>query len=92
MDPNLVANMMENPMMQNMMNQIISDPNFLNSLEQSNPMIRQMFQQNPMIRQMMQNSDDAPNDEPGNHPGIHATEASHAAARRWPRAGATTQA
>merc|ERR1740123_2699358 len=47
--------MMQNPMMQQMMNNMRQNPAMLQQMIQSNPMLQQMSQQNPMMAQMMSN-------------------------------------
>merc|ERR1740123_2301572 len=47
--------MMQNPMMQQMMNNMFQNPAMLQQMIQSNPMLQQMSQQNPMMAQMMSN-------------------------------------
>jgi UBA/TS-N domain./Ubiquitin family. len=49
--------MLENPMIHQMMNSLMSDPATMQSLLQSNPMLRQMLQTNPQVAQMMSNPD-----------------------------------
>jgi ubiquilin len=47
--------MLENPMINQMMNSLMSDPATMQSLMQSNPMLRQLSQTNPQVAQMMSN-------------------------------------
>jgi ubiquilin len=47
--------MLENPMMQQMMNQMMADPNMMNQMMQSNPMLRQLRETNPQMAAMMSN-------------------------------------
>ncbi|XP_065672403.1 ubiquilin-1 isoform X3 [Hydra vulgaris] len=61
-NPELTSSMMESPVMQQMMNQMMSDPNIMSSVLQMNPMYAnnpelasQISQQLPQIMEMMQN-------------------------------------
>merc|ERR1712038_275176 len=47
--------MLENPMIQQMMNQMMSNPAMMQTMMDSNPMLRQMREQNPQIAAMMSN-------------------------------------
>merc|ERR1712038_484833 len=47
--------MLENPMIQQMMNQMMSNPAMMQSMMESNPMLRQMRESNPEIAAMMSN-------------------------------------
>jgi hypothetical protein len=47
--------MMENPMMQQMMQQFMSDPEALRQMMESNPMMRQLRETNPQAAAMMSN-------------------------------------
>lgn len=47
--------MLENPAMNQMMNNLMSDPATMQSVLQSNPMLQQMTQANPQIAQMLSN-------------------------------------
>uniref|UniRef100_A0A6U3QPU3 Ubiquilin n=1 Tax=Ditylum brightwellii TaxID=49249 RepID=A0A6U3QPU3_9STRA len=47
--------MLENPMINQMMNQMMSDPNALQAMMDSNPMLRQMRETNPAAAAMMSN-------------------------------------
>jgi len=55
--PNLeqTIQMLENPMIQQMMNQMMSNPAMMQTMMDSNPMLRQMREQNPQIAAMMSN-------------------------------------
>merc|ERR1740123_2287268 len=55
MDPAMIGQMMQNPVMQQMMNNMFQNPAMLQQMIQSNPMLQQMSQQNPMMAQMMSN-------------------------------------
>jgi len=47
--------MLENPMVANMMNQMFSDPQAMRQMMDSNPMLRQMSDSNPQMAQMLSN-------------------------------------
>mmetsp|Transcript_5235 Transcript_5235/g.9973 ORF Transcript_5235/g.9973 Transcript_5235/m.9973 type:complete len:589 (-) Transcript_5235:76-1842(-) len=47
--------MLENPMVNQMMNNLMSDPATMQLMMQSNPMLRQLSETNPQIAQMMSN-------------------------------------
>lgn len=47
--------MLENPMMQQMMNQMMSNPEAVRGMMESNPMMRQMRDSNPQVAAMMDN-------------------------------------
>ncbi len=47
--------MLENPMMNQMMNNLMSDPAMMQNILQSNPMLQQMTQANPQLAQMLNN-------------------------------------
>jgi ubiquilin len=47
--------MLENPMMQQMMDQMMSNPEIVRGMMQSNPMMQQMRQSNPQVAAMMEN-------------------------------------
>jgi len=47
--------MLENPMVSQMMDQMMSDPAAMQSLMESNPMLRQMRESNPQVANMMSN-------------------------------------
>lgn len=49
--------MLENPMIHQMMNSLMSDSATMQSLLQSNPMLRQLTETNPQVAQMMSNPD-----------------------------------
>lgn len=55
MSINQIAQLMQNPYIQQMMQQILSDPTTLNMLINSNPMLAQMVQQFPMLRNLLSN-------------------------------------
>ncbi len=54
-NPNLAASVLQSPFGQQMLEQMASNPNFINQMEQSNPALRNMFAANPMLRTLMQN-------------------------------------
>jgi len=49
--------MLENPMIQQMMNQLTSDPATMQAMMDGNPMLRQLRQSNPQLAAMMSNPD-----------------------------------
>jgi len=55
--PNMeqTVQMLENPMIHQMMESLMSDPAAMQSVLQSNPMLRQMTQANPQVAQMLNN-------------------------------------
>merc|ERR1719326_1179460 len=55
MDPQQIGQMLQNPMVQQMMQNITQNPAMLQQMIQSNPMLQQMTQNNPMMAQMMSN-------------------------------------
>lgn len=55
MDTNQMLQMMQNPMVQSMMTSMLSNPDMLRQLEESNPMLRSMLDGNPAMREMMRN-------------------------------------
>ena len=54
-DMNALSSMLDNPMMQQAMQQMASNPEMLQTMVNSNPMLRQMMDSNPMLRDMMSN-------------------------------------
>lgn len=52
---NQTIEMLENPMVANMMNQMFADPQAMQSMMDSNPMLRQMRDSNPQMAQMLSN-------------------------------------
>merc|ERR1719329_1272943 len=54
MDPAMLQGMLQNPMVQQMMQNLSQNPQMLQQMMQSNPMLQQMLQSNPMMAQMMQ--------------------------------------
>lgn len=57
LDPNTISSMMNNPMFQQMMDNMISNPDTMNAMIDNNPSLRAMADQNPAIRDMLQNPD-----------------------------------
>merc|ERR1719262_642404 len=55
MDPAMMSQMLQNPMVQSMMQNISSNPQMLQQMIQSNPMLQNMAQQNPMLQQVLNN-------------------------------------
>lgn len=55
MDPQMIMGLLDDPMMQQMMNQIASDPQMMQNMVNSNPQLREMAQRDPMFASMMQN-------------------------------------
>mmetsp|Transcript_8905 Transcript_8905/g.16054 ORF Transcript_8905/g.16054 Transcript_8905/m.16054 type:complete len:540 (-) Transcript_8905:1173-2792(-) len=54
-DPNQVIQMLENPMMQQMMQSMLADPAMREQAFSANPILRQAVDQNPEMAQMLQN-------------------------------------
>ena len=54
-DLNGMIEMMENPMVRQMMDQMMSNPQFVQQMMDSNPMMRQMREQNPQAAAMLSN-------------------------------------
>jgi ubiquilin len=57
MDPNTINSMMGNPMFQNMMDQMMQNPDFMSSMIDNNPTLRQMADTNPQVRDLLSNPD-----------------------------------
>lgn len=55
MDPQMLGQMMQDPMVQNMMTTMLSNPQFMQQAIDSNPMLRQMIQNNPGMRETLSN-------------------------------------
>lgn len=55
MDPNTISQMMSNPMYQQMMDQMLQNPDFMNQMIENNPQLRAMADANPQVREMLQN-------------------------------------
>nr|XP_043632195.1 ubiquitin domain-containing protein DSK2b-like isoform X2 [Erigeron canadensis] len=56
-DPNSVSQLMQNPAISQMMQSLLSDPQYMNSILGLNPQMRSMLDSNPQLREMMQNPD-----------------------------------
>eukprot|EP01097_Dermamoeba_algensis_P003807 TRINITY_DN2588_c0_g3_i1.p1 TRINITY_DN2588_c0_g3~~TRINITY_DN2588_c0_g3_i1.p1 ORF type:complete len:228 (-),score=75.79 TRINITY_DN2588_c0_g3_i1:232-915(-) len=54
-DLNSYSTLLSNPLVQNMMQQTLSDPNFVQQVLQSNPALQQMAQSNPHLAQTLSN-------------------------------------
>lgn len=54
-DMNTLSSMLDNPMMQQAMQQMAANPQMMQTMLNSNPMMRQMMDANPMMRDMMNN-------------------------------------
>jgi len=52
-NPAMMGQLMQNPMMQQMLQNVMQNPAMLQQMIQSNPMLQQMTQSNPMMAQMM---------------------------------------
>jgi len=57
MDANTITSMMNNPLFQQMMDNMMSNPEMMNAMIDNNPSLRAMADQNPAIRDMLQNPD-----------------------------------
>merc|ERR1719181_1446043 len=55
MDPAMMSQMLQNPMVQSMMQNLASNPQMLQTMIQNNPMLQNMAQQNPMLQTMLSN-------------------------------------
>merc|ERR1719361_2441983 len=55
MDPAMMGQMLQNPMVQHMMQNLAQNPAMMQQMIQSNPMLQQMTQNNPMAAQMLSN-------------------------------------
>lgn len=53
LDPQQALQMLQNPFVQNMMQQMAQNPQMFQLMIQSNPMLRQMMESNPFVAQMM---------------------------------------
>merc|ERR1719197_2278290 len=54
-DPAMMSQMLQNPMVQSMMQNLASNPQMLQTMIQNNPMLQNMAQQNPMLQSMLSN-------------------------------------
>jgi ubiquilin len=57
MNPDMIANIMGNPMIQGMMNDLFSDPSKMKDLFENNPMLSQMAEGNDHLKDLMENPD-----------------------------------
>ena len=55
LDPNTIAQMMVNPQVQQMISQMMSDPQLMQQIMGNNPMIQNMMNANPQLRDMLSN-------------------------------------
>jgi len=55
MDMNSMTTLLQNPMVQNMMQQVLSNPELFQQMVSSNPMLRSLSASNPYMHTMMQN-------------------------------------
>ncbi|KAL8246843.1 hypothetical protein R6Q59_008059 [Mikania micrantha] len=56
-DPNSMSQLMQNPAISQMMQSLLSNPQYLNQILGLNPQMRTMLDSNPQLREMMQNPD-----------------------------------
>ncbi|EME32506.1 ubiquilin [Galdieria sulphuraria] len=56
-DPNTMATLLENPGVQQMLQNMFSDPSTVESVLMSNPQLRQMVESNPQMMNMLRNPD-----------------------------------
>jgi ubiquilin len=56
-DPNTMASLLENPGVQQMLQNMFSDPSTVESVLMSNPQLRQMVESNPQMMNMLRNPD-----------------------------------
>jgi ubiquilin len=57
LDVNTMMGLLNNPLVQQSMNQLLQNPAMLQQMLQNNPMANQLMQNNPMVAQMLQNPD-----------------------------------
>ncbi|XP_024391182.1 ubiquitin domain-containing protein DSK2a isoform X1 [Physcomitrium patens] len=57
MDPGFMQQMLQNPQMQQMMQGILSNPQYMNQIMNMQPQLQTFLNQNPQFRDMMQNPD-----------------------------------
>lgn len=57
MDPNMVAQLMQNPMVQQQLQQLMANPELMQQMLANNPMAQQMLAANPQMAQVFQNPD-----------------------------------
>lgn len=55
LDPNVMMNMLNNPLIQQSMNQLLQNPQLLQQMLMNNPMAAQLINNNPMVAQMLNN-------------------------------------
>ncbi|KAK1440518.1 hypothetical protein QVD17_06346 [Tagetes erecta] len=56
-DPNSMSQLMQNPAISQMMQSLLSNPQYMNQILGLNPQMRSMLDSNPQLREMMQNPD-----------------------------------
>lgn len=56
-DPNSMSQLMQNPAVSQMMQSLLSNPQYMNQVLGMNPQMRGMLESNPQLREMMQNPD-----------------------------------
>lgn len=56
-DPNSMSQLMQNPAISQMMQSLLSNPQYMNQILGLNPQMRSMLESNPQLREMMQNPD-----------------------------------
>nr|GME09910.1 ubiquitin domain-containing protein DSK2b-like isoform X1 [Ipomoea batatas] len=56
-DSNTVNQLMQNPVISQMMQSVLSNPQYMNQIVGLNPQLRSMLDSNPQLREMMQNPD-----------------------------------
>ncbi|KAI3808353.1 hypothetical protein L1987_24302 [Smallanthus sonchifolius] len=56
-DPNSISQLMQNPAISQMMQSLLSNPQYMNQILGLNPQMRSMLDSNPQLREMMQNPD-----------------------------------
>ncbi|XP_023762618.2 ubiquitin domain-containing protein DSK2b isoform X1 [Lactuca sativa] len=56
-DPNSMSQLMQNPAVSQMMQSLLSNPQYMNQILGMNPQMRSMLESNPQLREMMQNPD-----------------------------------
>jgi ubiquilin len=55
LDPNVMLNMLNNPMIQQSMNQLLQNPQLLQQMLMNNPMAAQLVNNNPVVQQLLNN-------------------------------------
>ncbi|KAI3798789.1 hypothetical protein L1987_34068 [Smallanthus sonchifolius] len=56
-DPNSMSQLMQNPAISQVMQSLLSNPQYMNQILGLNPQMRTMLESNPQLREMMQNPD-----------------------------------